>query len=222
MKSKVDIPCTYGRLYIREFNESDRPSLLEFAEDPSLLQFMLFNLGNDTEIDGFLTLAQAEANKENRMEWHFALEEKETRTFLGSVALMLEKDSPSSAELGYWFKRDAWGKGYATEASRFLLHVGFQSIGLHRIWGKCHVRNPASARVMEKLGMKLEGCIREHVWMRDHYRSSKIYSMLENEYQPRPGKTLSIFAARMKSFSDNPATKHGSAALARYAGFLIE
>jgi RimJ/RimL family protein N-acetyltransferase len=182
MNSMANLPCTYGRLLIREFAPDDRPSLLPFAEDPTLLHFMLFSLGNEKEINGFLEMAQTEAKKENRMEWHLALEDKVTGCFLGSVALMKEKEAPCSAELGYWFKREAWGKGYATEGSRFMLHLGFRVLGLHRIWGKCHVKNPASARVMEKLGMKFEGCIREHVWMRDHYRSSKIFSMLENEY----------------------------------------
>jgi [ribosomal protein S5]-alanine N-acetyltransferase len=156
---------------------------MQFASDPSQLQYMLFYLNTEKDIDGFLEMAQTEAKKENRLEWHFALEEKESRNFIGSVALMIEKDAPSSAELGYWFKREAWGKGYATEASRFMLHVGFKALGLHRIWGKCHVKNPASAHVMEKLGMKLEGCIREHVWLRDHYRSSLVFSMLEDEYR---------------------------------------
>jgi [ribosomal protein S5]-alanine N-acetyltransferase len=112
-----------------------------------------------------------------------ALESRVKQGLIGSVALMIEKDSPNSAELGYWFKRSAWGQGYATEAARFMLAVGFKTLKLHRIWGKCHVENPASAHVMEKVGMRLEGTIREHAWLRDHYRSSLLFSILETEYQ---------------------------------------
>jgi RimJ/RimL family protein N-acetyltransferase len=96
---------------------------------------------------------------------------------------MVEPDSPSSAELGYWFLREAWGKGYATEASAVMLELGFDRLGFHRVWGKCHTQNPASARVMEKLGMTYEGTLREHVWLRDHFRSSRIYGMLQGEYR---------------------------------------
>ena len=95
---------------------------------------------------------------------------------------MVEPDSPSSAELGYWFLREAWGKGYATESSAAMLELGFRRLGFHRVWGKCHAYNVASAKVMEKLGMTCEGTLREHVWLRDHFRSSRIYGMLEGEY----------------------------------------
>ncbi|MGC1378222.1 MAG: GNAT family N-acetyltransferase [Anaerolineales bacterium] len=183
MKSKTDFPCATGRLLIREFEASDREALIGFSRDPTQLQYMIFSLGTEKEIDDFLEFAQTKAREEKRAEWHLALEEKGKSGCIGSVALMIEKDSPSSAELGYWFKRSAWGKGYATEASRFMLHWGFKTVGLHRIWGKCHVDNSASAHVMEKLGMSLEGRMREHIWLRDHYRSSLLYSMLEHEYQ---------------------------------------
>jgi ribosomal-protein-alanine N-acetyltransferase len=182
MKSKIDLPCINGRLLIREFQASDREALLEFLHDPTQLQYMMFSLGTEKEIDDFLKFALAKVKEENRTEWHLALEEKGKPGFIGSIALMIEKDTPCSAELGYWFKRSAWGKGYATEASRFMLKLGFKTLGLHRIWGKCHVKNPASAHVMEKLGMSLEGQLREHVWLRDHYRSSLLFSMLEPEY----------------------------------------
>jgi RimJ/RimL family protein N-acetyltransferase len=144
---------------------------------------MVFRLGTEREIDDFLAFAQMQASIENRSEWHLALEESGNPGFIGSVALMVEKESPCSAELGYWFKRSAWGNGYATEACRFMLTWGFKSLALHRIWGKCHAENAASAHVMEKLGMRFEGKIREHIWLRDHYRSSLLYSILENEHQ---------------------------------------
>ncbi len=182
MNTKPILPGVYGRLLIREFTPDDRDALLEFTRDPDQLQLMLFSLATEHEVDEFLVMAQTEARKEGRTEWHLALEEKDTPGFLGSVALMVEKEARSSAELGYWLKRSAWGRGYATEASRFMLELGFKTLGLHRIWGKCHVKNPASARIMEKLGMKQEGLVREHVWLRDHYRSSLLYSMLEHEY----------------------------------------
>jgi ribosomal-protein-alanine N-acetyltransferase len=186
MNKKPILPREYGQLLIREFTDSDRDALLEFTHDPKQLQLMLFSLSTEQEVDEFLAMAQREAQKEDRCEWHLALEEKDTPGFIGSVALMVGKEARSSAELGYWFKRSVWGHGYATEASRFMLEVGFSTLGLHRIWGKCHIKNPASARVMEKLGMQREGLIREHVWLRDHYRSSLLFSMLDHEYQGGP------------------------------------
>jgi hypothetical protein len=56
-----------------------------------------------------------------------------------------------------------WGKGYATEAARTAVRFGFEHLGLNRIWSYYMVRNPASGRVLAKVGMKREGLLREHV-----------------------------------------------------------
>ena len=183
MKSQSEFFYSNSRLVLREFRAGDREALMVFAHDPSQLRHMIFKLGTEEEVDNFLEYAQTTARENDRREWHLAVEEQGKPGCVGGVALMVEKDAPSSGEIGYWFKRSVWGRGYATEASRVLLGFGFEKAGLHRIYGKCHVDNRASSHVMEKLGMKLEGCIREHVWLRDHYRSSLVYSMLEPEYR---------------------------------------
>jgi [ribosomal protein S5]-alanine N-acetyltransferase len=188
MKSKVDFPRTSERLSIRDFESSDREYLLSLPNDPSQLQYMLFDMGTVQCVDDFLAFTQALKKNEKRDAWHLALEEKGKHGCIGGVALMIEKEASCSAELGYWLIRPAWGKGYATEASQKMLHFGFVVLGLHRIWGKCHEKNTASAHVMEKLGMQFEGRIREHVWLRDHYRTSLLFSMLEHEYKEPGGQ----------------------------------
>ncbi len=174
---------TTARMRGREFAPTDRQHLLAFVRDPSQLEHMLLFLTTEAEADSFLAFVLEEAAKLPRLQWHVALESRTDGRFLGSACLMLENEAPTSAELGYWFAREAWGKGLATEASAALLEMGFERLGLHRIWGKCHERNPASARVMEKLGMRYEGTLREHVWLRDHYRSSRLFAILESEYR---------------------------------------
>lgn len=175
------------RLTAREFRQSDKSDLMAFVRDPSQLRYMLFDLATETEVDDFLGLTQDQASRTLegtpvRTEWHWALEEAGRPGVIGSVALMKDSATAASAELGYWFRREAWGKGYATEASRFALEFGFRTLELHRIWGKCHVDNVASARVMEKVGMVKEGLIREHVWLRDHWRSSYQFAVLDREF----------------------------------------
>jgi RimJ/RimL family protein N-acetyltransferase len=59
---------------------------------------------------------------------------------------------PSGAvELGYWIARPHWGKGFATEAGRALIEIA-RSLKLPRLEGSHFVDNPASGRVLEKLG----------------------------------------------------------------------
>jgi RimJ/RimL family protein N-acetyltransferase len=176
-------PIRTKRLLIREFQASDREALLAIVRDPEQIKHMLLFLDTEEQLDGFLAMAIGAPSVEPRLQWHFAVADAATNRYLGSCCLMVEPDSPSSAELGYWFLREAWGKGYATESSAAMLELGFRRLGFHRVWGKCHTQNAPSAKVMEKLGMTYEGTLREHVWLRDHFRSSRIYGMLEEEYK---------------------------------------
>ena len=176
-------PIRTKRLLIREFQPSDRDALLAIVRDPEQIKHMLLFLDTEEQLDDFLAMAIGAPSAEPRLQWHFAVADAATNRYLGSCCLMVEPDSPISAELGYWFLREAWGKGYATESSAAMLELGFRRLGFHRVWGKCHTQNAPSAKVMEKLGMTYEGTLREHVWLRDHFRSSRIYGMLEGEYK---------------------------------------
>ena len=175
-------PIRTDRLLIREFQANDREPLLAFVRDPDQIKQMLLFLDTEEQLDDFLSMVITGASAEPRLQWHFAVEEAATGRYVGCCCLMVEADCPSSAELGYWFLRGAWGKGYATESSASMLELGFRRIGYHRVWGKCHSQNVASAKVMEKLQMTYEGTLREHVWLRDSYRSSRIYGILDTEY----------------------------------------
>ncbi|HXC55969.1 MAG TPA: GNAT family N-acetyltransferase [Rhizomicrobium sp.] len=67
------------------------------------------------------------------------------------------------AEIGFLFRRDAWGKGYAREAMERVLRYGFEELGLERLQARCHAGNAPSQRLLERLGFSLEGTLRGHV-----------------------------------------------------------
>jgi len=112
----------------------------------------------------------------------FAIVGKKTGALVGAISLMIKREH-RRAELGYWIALDCWNRGYATEASQRLLDFGFESLGLHRIEARHFVRNPASGRVMQKLGMQEEGVERDWVIKWDRFESLAIYSILEPEWR---------------------------------------
>jgi ribosomal-protein-alanine N-acetyltransferase len=112
----------------------------------------------------------------------FAIVGGKTGALVGAISLMI-KGEHNRAELGYWIAVDCWNRGYATEASQAILDLGFDSLGLHRIEARHLVRNPASGRVMEKLGMKQEGVQRDFVIKWGKYESLAMYSILESEWR---------------------------------------
>jgi len=86
------------------------------------------------------------------------------------------------AELGYWIGVPHWGKGYATEAARKLVRYGFKELGLHRIYASHTSTNPASGRVLAKLGMKHEGRMRGHLVKWGEYQDLEFYGILRDEW----------------------------------------
>jgi RimJ/RimL family protein N-acetyltransferase len=87
------------------------------------------------------------------------------------------------AELGYWIAFDRWNQGYATESNQRLIDFGFEVLGLHRIEARHFLRNPASGRVMQKLGMQHEGVERDWAVKGERYESLAVYSILEHEWR---------------------------------------
>jgi ribosomal-protein-alanine N-acetyltransferase len=85
-------------------------------------------------------------------------------------------------ELANWIGKPFWGEGYCTEAAEAVLDYGFSVLGLNRIYAHHLSRNPASGRVMEKIGMRYEGCLRGHVKKWDVFEDIKVYAIMRSEY----------------------------------------
>jgi RimJ/RimL family protein N-acetyltransferase len=127
-------------------------------------------------------LAQATIRKDGEG-LGLALEERATGRFVGEVVLRLTSEESRQGEIGWSLHPDARGRGYATEAARELLRVGFEAIGLHRIVAETDPRNDASIRVMERLGMRREAHHLESMWLKGEWVGSMVYAMLEPEWR---------------------------------------
>ena len=112
----------------------------------------------------------------------FAMVLRDTSRLAGAISLMIKREH-KRAELGYWVALDSWNRGYATEASRRVIDFGFEVLRLHRIQSRHLLRNPASGRVMQKLGMQQEGVERDWAFKWDRYETVVLYSILEPEWR---------------------------------------
>ena len=105
----------------------------------------------------------------------------ESEGLLGAISLIIELQH-RKAELGYWIGIPFWGHGYATEAARAVLEYGFGPLGLNRIEAHYLAQNPASGKVMEKLGMQREGVLRQYVVKWGVADDIVMYGILSSEY----------------------------------------
>jgi RimJ/RimL family protein N-acetyltransferase len=110
---------------------------------------------------------------------------------IGAIGLAISRSS-AWGELGYWVAVPHWNHGYCTEAAHAVLRFGFDVLGLHRIQARHLTRNPPSGRVMQKIGMRLEGVHRDAVRKWDRFEDVAVYGILAPEWNAGGGPGAAI------------------------------
>ncbi len=111
----------------------------------------------------------------------FAVHERTTNRLAGCAELRDIEADHNQAELSFWIGRPFWGRGYASEAVAAVIRHGFDSLGLNRIYAHHMSRNPASGRVLQKLGMQQEGLMRQRVCKWGQYEDVYLYAILQSD-----------------------------------------
>ncbi|GGW38372.1 GNAT family acetyltransferase [Streptomyces lucensis JCM 4490] len=146
------------RLTLRRFTSDDADLLIELDSDAAVMRYLSGGEPTAPEIVRERHLPNIIAGYEK---WGgdlglFAAHERDGGAFIGWFCLRPEPQGPlDEAELGYRLRQAAWGKGYATEASRALLGKAFDGLGLRMVWAETMTMNQGSRNVMEKLRMTL-------------------------------------------------------------------
>lgn len=169
-----------ARLRLRGYTEADIPELLPLIGTREVAATTLRIAHPYTEQDAKAFL---ELTKDTDKIWLAIVLRGDGRQ-IGGIGLRLEKQH-QHAELGYWLGVPFWGQGFATEAAREILRYGFKTLGLHRIFASHFKHNPASGHILEKIGMKYEGCQRQHLRKWDQFVDSELYGILRREWEVR-------------------------------------
>jgi RimJ/RimL family protein N-acetyltransferase len=137
------------RLRIRPFRPDDWPAVHAYASDEATMHFLPEGVMSEEQVRAFIA---EQSGDEARA---FAVVLKPDDRPIGHLVFH-SWYGPRTHEIGWVLRQDMRGKGYTTEGARALLRYGFETLGLHRIIATCQPENPASWRVMEKLGMRRE------------------------------------------------------------------
>jgi RimJ/RimL family protein N-acetyltransferase len=111
----------------------------------------------------------------------FAITQQTNRLLIGAIGLDI-RAAHRMAEMGYWIGKPHWNQGYCTEAGREVVRYAFEVLGLNRVQARHMTKNPASGRVMQKIGMTYEGTLRQSILRWGKFEDSAIYSILRDEY----------------------------------------
>ncbi len=169
------------RLLLRPFDLADAPAVQKLAGDRVIAATTL-NIPHPYEegiAEGWI-MSHPERYSRG-LGVVFAVVLKGSTTLIGSISLAFNQPS-QRAELGYWIGRPYWNRGYCTEAARAVVLYGFRQHGLNRIHASFMGSNPASGRVMEKIGMVYEGRLRQHVLKWGVFEDIVIYAALRETY----------------------------------------
>jgi RimJ/RimL family protein N-acetyltransferase len=114
--------------------------------------------------------------------WMLTIADPDDTAVLGDLVVHLTWQG-RTAEIGYSLARDAWGRGYAVEAATELVRYLYGELGVTRVEAMLHPDNPASAMVLERIGMRFEGHTRSSFWLDDDNSDDWIYGMTRPEWE---------------------------------------
>ena len=145
------------RLNIRNWLESDIPSLVQMNKDQDVMRYFLSTMSDGESFDFY-----------NRIIAHFnkngfglnVVEAKDNNEFLGYTGFMIadfESNFTPCIEIGWKFKKQFWGKGFATEAAKACLDYGFSKLNFEKVYSFTSIYNKKSESVMQRIGMNKIG-----------------------------------------------------------------
>ncbi|GAA0367270.1 GNAT family N-acetyltransferase [Actinoallomurus spadix] len=173
------------RVSLREFTPEDVDAVLAIYGDPVATRHLSFEPRTREQVQATITAVTNAARAEPRTEYSLAAALPSTDEVIGFARLAIDTQhsGQNSAQIGFALRPDTWGQGLGTQTVELLLTLGFDHLGLHRIWGARSPNNTASDHLMRKLGMIVEGRIRHHLLIRGAWRDSIVHSILEDEWQ---------------------------------------
>ena len=179
----ADLPITTARLALRRFRKDDAPSILSLYGNPEVVRYLygepLQRAGLRDALERRLRPPVLEAEGDIL---ELAAELRATGQFVGALTFFHRSDAHRRGEIGYIIAPEFAGHGLATEGAAELLRMGFELLGLHRMEGQCDARNVASARVMQRIGMRREAHFHENEYVKGEWTDALIYAMLADEW----------------------------------------
>ncbi|MFZ5817962.1 MAG: GNAT family N-acetyltransferase [Bacillota bacterium] len=176
-------PLQTDRLILRPLELADAEEVRRLAGAPEVASTTLSIPHPYPEGAAEQFIAGTREEMEAGRSYALAMVRREDGALLGVISLTGIHPVHRRAELGYWIGVPYWGQGYTTEAARAMIDFAFGELGLNSVFARHLTRNPASGRVMAKVGMRCEGRLRQHVCKNGQFEDLAVYSILRTEWE---------------------------------------
>lgn len=185
MEMKIMKTLDTERLILRPFEETDFEAVHAYACVAENVQYMVWGPNEESHTKAFISQAIAQSKENPCRNYHYAVVLKSSQKLIGGCGLaILGKEE---AEIGWILHRNYWKQGFGTEMGKRIAEFGFKELGLHRIIARCDTENYGSYRVMERIGMRREGCFLEarpaNKFSDRKYSDEYSYAILRDEWE---------------------------------------
>ena len=174
------------RIVVRDHVWADLTAVHAWHSDPKVMEFVASGPATSRE-QSLSMLADCIGDQTNleRERFWLAIVLKVTNALIGRVDLYSPYPNHEAGEggLGWFVNREHWGCGYATEAARLVIDLGFAELGMHRIYASCLAKNVGSERIMRKCGMTKEAHHRCHTMLAGEWVDRVGYAILRDEWE---------------------------------------
>ena len=180
-------PLLTERLALRPFQDDDLDAFHAIQRRPDVVRYLYWEPQTREQSREMLGRRKLQTSIDREGDGlHLAADLRSSGELVGHFSLNWSSVEHGQGELGFVVDPDHHGHGYATEGGGLMLRLGFEELGLHRIIGRCDARNTASARVMERLGMRREAHLLDNEFVKGEWTSEFAYAILEREWRARP------------------------------------
>ena len=178
------------RLKLTDINPTHAVSIFEILSLNEVTKYY----GTDTftsieEAKKLIDMFQKNFYEKRSMRWGIVL--KENNKFIGTLGLNGLQLKNKKAEIGYEIHPLYWRKGYTSEAIKEVLRYSFLELELNRIGAVVYLENEASSNLLEKLGFKKEGVLRDYLFQNNSFHTTSMFSLLKREWELLAAESLS-------------------------------
>jgi len=168
---------TTKRLVLRLFQTSDASEVTRLCNNYNIYRHTLYLPYPYSIEDALSWITNHLANFNDNRSYEFAITDMITGKLYGAIALSNNRNF-NNGEIAYWIGEEFWGSGYATESAKAILDFALTEKAYHKVYARHFSSNPASGRVLQKIGMEKEGILKEHVMKESQYKDLVYYGII--------------------------------------------
>lgn len=178
----ITLPHLTDRLRLRRPEIADTAAVFEYQRLEQVAAYLYRGPSTEEQVRAKLSHAATAPFAAAGDDLLLLVERRDAPGVVGEVVLKWAGDVAKKAEVGYTFNPAHGGYGYATEAARAMLRIGFETVGFHRIYARLDEENTASAKVCQRLGMRQEARLVESDVRLGQWGTELVYAMLDREW----------------------------------------